>query len=52
MQLRSLITAAVLPACCGTAVGFFSGDGTLPVPTTLEDFFLLGTQPDPGGAVL
>ncbi len=44
MQLPVLITAVLL--------GLSSGDGALPVPTTLEDFFLAGTQPDPGGAVL
>jgi hypothetical protein len=45
----SLLTLAALST---PAAAFSDGDGTLPVDTTLEDFFLPGTPPDPSGAVL
>ena len=44
LPVIGLVWASALVAG-GRAAGFFPGDGGLPVPTTLEDFFLPGTQP-------
>ena len=53
---RVTISAAILVTAVGAAVlaegvfGFRPGGPTLPVGTTIEDYFLPGTQPDPSGA--
>ena len=46
------ISLMTLAALSNPVPAFSDGDGSLPVGTTLEDFFLPGTPPDPSGAVL
>ena len=43
---------AVLAAAASIPAPGSTGDGSLPVAATLEDFFMPGTQPDPGGVVV
>jgi hypothetical protein len=48
----ALLAVSVIAVAFGSAVGFFDGDPGLPLGTTLTDFDMPGTQPDPSGSVL